>query len=437
MNAICRISICLLALLGLSSALFAQPVLEWKQTLSGVGLGNGITCDASGNVYISGDTTDPALGGPSFGGQDAFVAKYDSDGNQTWIRRLGTAGTEESREISADALGNLYITGSTGGALAGPSAGSLDAYIAKYNTAGSLQWVRQFGTSALDSSNSVSADGLGNAYVSGQTDGALGGPSSGIRNAFVGKYDASGNQLWLKQTGSTSFEVSLGVSAKEQSNIYATGFIQPNIVFADSQDYFLTKYDAAGNFAFYRQVGSALLDQATGVSADGLGSIYVSGVTNGMLGDQQFGSEDAFVSKFDASGNVLWTRQIGSNVRDRAFAVTTDQDGNIYFGGDVNSPASGTVTESDAFVIKLGASGNILWMYQMTGPLFDTISGISVDGTGNVYAVGSTHGPSQFAYSPFVLKISQIPEPTTLFQWNAATALILMNWRRRIRIRSA
>lgn len=419
--------------------MFAQPVLEWKQILFGAGFGNGITCDASGNVYISGDNRDPLLGGPSFGGQDAFVAKYDSDGIQKWVRRLGTAENEESNGISADIFGNLYVTGSTGGALGGSFAGGFfDAYIAKYNAGGSLQWVRQFGTSQIDVSNSVSADGLGNAYISGQTTGSLAGPSLGSRDAFVGKYDSSGNQLWLKQTGSANFEVSLGVSGREQTNVYLTGFVQPIAGPRDSQDYFLTKYDATGNFVFSRQVGSATFDQALAVSADGIGSIYVTGVTNGLLGDQQFGSDDAFVSKFDTSGNLLWTRQIGSNVRDDAFAVTTDQFGDIYIGGDVNSPASGTVTDTDAFVIKLDASGNILWTYQMTGPLFDNISGISVDGTGNVYAVGGTKAQLQFADSfPFVLKISQIPEPATILQWNAATALILMNWRRRMRIRSA
>ena len=89
--------------------------------------------------------------------------------------------------VSADGLGNVYISGYTGGSLGGPNAGGNDAFVSKYDAAGNFQWTRQLGTSASDLSYGVSADGLGNVYFSGYTLGSLGGPNAGGDDAFVVK----------------------------------------------------------------------------------------------------------------------------------------------------------------------------------------------------------------------------------------------------------
>ena len=105
--------------------------------------------------------------------------------------------------VSADGLGNVYISGYTYGSLGGPNAGSDDAFVSKYDAAGTLQWTRQLGTSAIDRSYGVSADGLGNVYISGYTSGSLGGPNAGGNDAFVSKYDAAGTLQWTRQLGTS------------------------------------------------------------------------------------------------------------------------------------------------------------------------------------------------------------------------------------------
>jgi hypothetical protein len=113
-----------------------------------------------------------------------------------WTRQLGTSEFDNSRGVSADGLGNVYISGFTNGSLGGPYAGGDDAFVSKYDAAGNFQWSRQLGTSSfdgVDESYGVSADGLGNVYISGYTHGSLGGPNAGEYDAFVSKYDAAGN----------------------------------------------------------------------------------------------------------------------------------------------------------------------------------------------------------------------------------------------------
>jgi hypothetical protein len=257
-----------------------------------------VSADGLGNVYISGYTTG-SLGGP-FGGlsYDAFVSKYDAAGTLQWTRQSGTSANDQSNGVSADSLGNVYISGWT----SGPNAGGVsfeDAFVSKYDAAGTLQWSRQLETSGSDIGYGVSADGLGNVYFSGFTSGSLGGPNAGSSDAFVSKYDAAGTLQWSRQLGTIVNDESRGVSADGLGNVYISGRTfgslgGPN---AGSSDAFVSKYDAAGNFQWTQQLGTSAIDFSYGVSADGLGNIYFSGYTQGSLGGPNAGGEDAFVVK--------------------------------------------------------------------------------------------------------------------------------------------
>src|ERR1700693_2384501 len=81
-------------------------------------------------------------------GTDSFVAKYDSSGNQTWLRQVAPANNNSANSVSVDSSGNVYIGGQVSGALAAgqTSAGGVDAYITKLDSKGTLVYNRQFGT---------------------------------------------------------------------------------------------------------------------------------------------------------------------------------------------------------------------------------------------------------------------------------------------------
>jgi hypothetical protein len=141
-----------------------------------------------------------------------------------WTRQVGTSGFDESTSVSADALGNVYISGETEGNLGGTNAGSYDAFVSKYNSAGALQWTRQIGTSQFEDSNGVEADGLGNVYLLGNTNGSLSGPNAGNTDPFVRKYNAAGTVLWTRQFGTSSTDYSLGISSDSLGNVFVSGF---------------------------------------------------------------------------------------------------------------------------------------------------------------------------------------------------------------------
>jgi hypothetical protein len=152
--------------------------------------GSGITGDATG-IYVSGEVQ-AAIPGQTFAGEmDGFVRKYDREGNVLWTRQFGTPGSDYAWKITEDATG-VYVAGFVGGALPGQtSAGGQDAFVRKYDQNGNEVWTHQFGTPAEDFAWGITAGTTG-LYVTGYTDGTLPGQvSAGGRDAFVAKISQS------------------------------------------------------------------------------------------------------------------------------------------------------------------------------------------------------------------------------------------------------
>jgi hypothetical protein len=359
-----------------------SATLEWTRQMSGSGYG--VSADGLGNVYISG-----ALSG------DAFVARYDADGNLLWTRRLGTTGNDWSHGVSADGLGNVYISGETTGSLGGPNEGANDAFVAKYDHAGNLLWTRQYGTSVDDISSGVSADGLGNVYVSGETYGSLSGPNAGNRDAFVAKYDSAGSVLWTRQIGTTGSEWYTFVSADRLGNIFVAGRTTGSLggPFTGGIAAWVSKYDAGGSLLWTRQLGTTDDEGNFGVSADGKGNVYISGYFVGDLLGNIGGFNDAFVAKYDDHGNFLWARQLGTTTFDQSNGVSADGFGNVYITGWTNGSLGGpSAGNHDAFVAKYDAAGSLVWLQQLGTTGTDRGQSVSSDGLGNVYVTGLTTG---------------------------------------------
>src|SRR2546427_11000644 len=92
-------------------------------------------------------------------------------------------------------------------------------------------------------------------------------------------------------------------------------------------------YDRRGTSLWPRQFGTSHFDQANGIALDASG-VYVSGLTwDALPGQTSAGSGDAFLRKYDASGNVVWTRQFGSSAVDQAYEIAVDASG-AYVAGD-------------------------------------------------------------------------------------------------------
>ncbi len=138
-------------------------------------------------VYAAGEVQGTLPDQTSAGGFDAFVQKYDSNGETTWTRQFGTTGRDNIWGVEAAETG-VFVVGFVGGALPGQTyAGVVDAFVRWYGDAGGLGFTFQFGTPGPDIANDVAfEDPEEGVYVAGATSGPLfGQPYSGDRDAFV------------------------------------------------------------------------------------------------------------------------------------------------------------------------------------------------------------------------------------------------------------
>ena len=356
-------------------------------------------CVDSTGVYVTGDTSGDFPGWTNQGYEDVFVRKYDASGNELWTRQFGTAAGDFARGICADSTG-VYVAGTTEGPPPGePPSGWHYAFVHKYDFDGNELWIREFGSDQHAWAEAICADSTG-IYVAGTADAFPGHTSYGYNDAFVRKYDASGNELWTSQFGTADPDGANAVCINSAGICVAgetTNFGVPDY----PTDVFVCQLDGSGNQLWSHQFGSpdpADDDGAYGICADSTGT-YVVGETEGVLpGQTSSGSFDAFVRKYDASGNELWTRQFGTAGRDASVDICADSAGPYvggfaggYAGGDPGGALPGQTNfgHGDVYVRQYDASGNELWTHQFGTAGHDVGRGICADSAG-IYLAGFT-----------------------------------------------
>jgi hypothetical protein len=262
-----------------------------------------VAVSGAGNVYISGQTYGN-LGGTNAGSNDAFVTKCDGTGNPLWSRQVGTAAGDYSNSVAVDKSGNAYLCGSTYGSLGGTNAGAWDAFVTKYDNDGNRVWSRQLGSSGNDFGKSVAVDASGNVFIRGSADGTLPAPSTGTGQAFLAKYNSSGSLLWSRQLGGPAvWAESRSVAIDASGNAYISGgtFAYLGGPIIGSGDAFLSKFDGSGNLLWSTQIGSpSNADDSRSVAVDASGNAYISGYTLNSIAGPNAGGYDAFLIKYAA-----------------------------------------------------------------------------------------------------------------------------------------
>src|SRR5690606_33847117 len=117
------------------------------------------------------------------------------------VRQLGTVELDKPTFVISDGAGGAILGGFTDGDLGATSFGNVDAWIARYDAAGVLQWLTQFGTFSDDRLDGAALDGAGGLILGGSTRGDLGGPSAGGSDAFRAHMDLAGNLQAIVQFG--------------------------------------------------------------------------------------------------------------------------------------------------------------------------------------------------------------------------------------------
>ena len=369
-----------------------------------------------GNVNFGGGTVS------TVGGQDIFIAKYSSTGAYLWSKVMGSVADDYAHELCVDRSGNIIVTGSFnysvdfgGGVLNSASPGFSDIFLVKYSAAGVHQWSRQLGDIGNDIGYGVTADAAGNVVVTGSFAGSVdfgGGRLTSNLNSndiFVAKYSATGVHSWSRAYGSTGDDHGNAVATDASGNVVVTGYFNNTIDFgggpltsAGMKEIFLLELNSFGQHVWSKRFGGTSIDVANAVAIDGGGNIVITGFFYGTVdfGGGPLTSSSAakvFLAKYNSLGNHIWSKLFsGSVVADNAIALGLAVDGssNIlitgYFQGSANFGGQ-TLTSAgsqDVFAAKYSAAGTHSWSQRFGGPGLDQGTAVVADSGNNMILSG-------------------------------------------------
>jgi sugar lactone lactonase YvrE len=377
----------------------------------------GVVIDSNENCYVTGwfdDTNN--FGGVTLtnhstgsGGSDIFVAKYNSTGSLQWVQQAGgtIANANTGLGIGLDTNGNVYITGRTHdsasfGGVSVPVTGLNHLfYLAKYNNAGAIQWVQtSFGIADDLSGTGLAVDNAGNSYALAFDD--------DFDWLYLVKYDTTGALQWV-QTFDSSDEVwGTKLALDSAGNVYVRGLFEGDMTIGSSnlvasgsfKNMFIAMFDTSGNLIWVQQATGGNVDEG-GIAVGQSGNIYTSGgfETNLNFGSgivlSNKGSFDAFVAKYNSSGQIQWAKENGAGTTANAYVgwywdLELDGQDNLYPAGFLNS---------EAFIAQYSPSGNLVWTNSISNaagsPVGSTTMKCAVDPVGHCYLVGWYQGTAK------------------------------------------
>jgi hypothetical protein len=374
--------------------------LLWNTFLGGIGddMAHSIAVDSVGNVYIAGWSTD-SWGSPvrAFlgGSYDVWAAKLDTNGGLQWNTFLGGDQSDTTGAVAVDASGNVYVSGNstaTWGTPINPFS-SYAGFLARLSGSGALQWNTFFGSSDVDNAWGVAVDGSGNIFVTGTSDTSWGSPVNpltGNWDGFVAKYDGSGALQWNTFLGSSGNDVTgYGIATDISGNIYVAGMSNatwgsPVNPFASAGDAFAAKLNGSGVLQWNSFLGGADFDMSESIAVDLSGNVCVGGYSYADWGSPAFpfsgfNGPDVFAAKLTSGGALSWNAFLQST--DAAInywgqGIALDGAGNVLITGTSEetwgSPIRPYTGLTCAFVAKISA-------YEPQPPIF---GGHDYDGNG-------------------------------------------------------
>jgi hypothetical protein len=432
--------------------------LDYSTYLGGTGDEDGfsIAVDSAGNAYVTGQTasmdfptTSRAYQKTLKGLSNAYVAKINAGGTAlVYSTYLGGSGNDRGNHIAVDSAGDAYVVGRTSSSNFPVKSGSFethyrggdyDAYLTKLAPGGnSLVYSTYLGGSDNDSADGVAVDAAGDAYVGGGSK-SEDFPTTANAYAFspygtdpyLTVFNPTGSGLIYSTFfgGSFSNERSNSVAVDAQGRAFTTGYTtSPDFATTDNAqqptygggayDAFLDVFDPSrsgdASLLYGTYLGGSGDDRGFGIALDGAGNVYVTGETsstnfptvNALQPTYGGGSYDAFLTKYNSAGRMVYSTFLGGSGDDGATSVAVDAAGNVFLTGYTTSTNFPTQTAiqaangggSDAFVAEVDASGTRLDFSTYLGGSGDENTntdqthsgGIAVDAHDNIYVVGRT-----------------------------------------------
>jgi len=390
--------------------------------------------DSFGNIYLSGQTqsinniaTSGAFQTTYGGSYDVFMSKFNSSGHRIWSTYYGGSGGEDDGFLTLK-KNRLFFSGATSSTnfpittnvFQNYNAGGADGFISKFDTSGIRIWATYFGGIADDVLGQCELDENGYFYIAGGSASTASITTSGVyqptygggtRDAILAKFDTFGHKIWCTYFGGNDYDganVYLGRDNRlylygltlSTNGISSAGAFQPNFSGGSpNEDAFIAKFDTSGQKLWSTYYGYASsFDVAVKCLFNDSGQVYLFG----------YSYQSGFIVQFDTNGNYYFDKRYPLGLTDAlllpnnhvlicggAFSATGIATPGTY-QPTLTGSASGT--NSDAGILELDAKGNRLWGTYYGGMgINDNFSSCSFDGSNNLYFAGCTNSTSNIA----------------------------------------
>ncbi|MFN8395879.1 MAG: HYR domain-containing protein [Bacteroidia bacterium] len=401
-----------------------------------------VAIDPSGsNIYITGNTASST--GIAFAGHqmtrgggispDAFLVKFTSTGLRTWGTYYGAIGADDGIGVAANAT-NVFLVGTTtstsaiavGGAQNSYGGGNADAFLAKFDAAGTRLWGTYCGGPAEDQGYHVCVDPVGNTYLAGTTFSSSGISLNGFQSTYAGnedgflvKYDVAGAKAWGTYYGGSAVDEGTGVAADTSGNVYLVGHTRSTSGIAfngflnsitGGLAAYLVKFSSNGarlwGTYFWHDVYAPYSAEA--VICDRFGNPIIIGMENGHYAvvnsqpNPSWGDTDNYYFKYSPSGIPISQQFFGGNDTEVAWGIAADKLGNFFICGGTSSDSGMTFnghqmvygggTSSDGYLMKFvdTCTNTSQAPTAVCQNITIAISGSSVNYVGDLVAAGST-----------------------------------------------
>ena len=158
-----------------------------------------VVADGQGGAFVAG-YAGGAFGGPWNGSSDVFLMRING-GGIVWLTQFGTSGAESATTLSLDSAGGVFVAGGTSGDLAAANAGLGDAWFARFDASGTQSWIRQAGSPGNDAAQASAPDGAGGLFVSGSAAGDFTTGALTLIPSWIAHVDPNGDTIWLQPFG--------------------------------------------------------------------------------------------------------------------------------------------------------------------------------------------------------------------------------------------
>jgi len=302
----------------------------WTKTYGGASFDEGYSVQqtSDGGYIIAGRTA-------SFGAgvEDVYLIKTNASGDTLWTRTYGNPYSDLGYSVQQTSDGGYIIAGQSG-----PS--SYWVYLIKTNASGDTLWTRRYGSFAHGQSVRQTSDGgyiiAGNTYSQG----------AGWDDVYLVKTNAFGDTLWTRTYGGTMYDCSFSVQQTSDGGYIIAG--RTWSFGAGGFDVYLIKTNASGDTLWTRTYGGTSWDEGYSVQLTQDGGYIITGYTHNGA------NNDLWLIKTNANGDTLWTRTYGGTSGEVGYSVQLTSDGGYVVAGWTTTPSAAY----DVYLIKTDANGS-------------------------------------------------------------------------------